>query len=38
MSLTLCVMLWARPGQDALLVSYEDEVLELLDEHGARVV
>lgn len=38
MSLTLCVMLWARPGQEDSLSAYEDGVLRLLADHGARVV
>jgi uncharacterized protein (DUF1330 family) len=36
--LTLCVLLWAREGQEADLVVYEDRVLRLLPDHGARVV
>lgn len=31
MPLTLCVMLWAAPGQEAALADYEDRVLERLD-------
>jgi uncharacterized protein (DUF1330 family) len=38
MTLTLCVLLWAAPGQDEALVAYEDEVLALLRDHGARLV
>lgn len=38
MSLTLCVLLWARPGAEAGLVSYEDQVLSLVPGHGGRVV
>ena len=38
MSLTLCVQLWAVPGNEDLLVAYEDEVLELLADHGARLL
>lgn len=38
MAITLCVMLWARPGQDDALVAYEDKVLELVPEHGGRVL
>jgi uncharacterized protein (DUF1330 family) len=37
-SLTLCVLLTANPGNESLLVDYEDQVLQLLDSHGARVV
>ena len=35
---TLCVTLTATRGNAALLVEYEDRVLELLPAHGARVV
>ena len=38
MSLTLCVLLWARPGADDALVAYEDQVLALLPGHGGRVL
>lgn len=38
MPLTLCVLLWPTPGNDEALVAYEDEVLGLLGDHGARVV
>lgn len=38
MSISLCVLLWARPGEEAGLVAYEDRVLELVAEHGGRVV
>ncbi|MFT4084471.1 MAG: hypothetical protein QM638_17980 [Nocardioides sp.] len=38
MPLTLCVMLWPRPGQDEALSAYEDGVLALLGDHGARLV
>lgn len=34
----LCVLLWARPGQDDALTAYEDAVLALLPDHGARLV
>jgi uncharacterized protein (DUF1330 family) len=37
-SLNLCVLLWANPGAEAALVHYEDTVLELLGDHGARVL
>jgi uncharacterized protein (DUF1330 family) len=36
--LTLCVLLWARPGQERALVEYEDKVLRLLPAHGGRVL
>ena len=38
MSLTLCVLLWARPGAEAGLISYEDRVLAMVPEHGGRVL
>jgi uncharacterized protein (DUF1330 family) len=38
MSLTLCVLLWARPGAADALAAYEDQVLDLVPEHGGRVL
>lgn len=38
MSLTLCVLLWARPGAEDALFAYEDRVLGLLADHGGRVL
>ncbi|MFF0816406.1 hypothetical protein ACFYVR_14835 [Rhodococcus sp. NPDC003318] len=38
MSISLCVLLWARPGEEQGLVAYEDRVLELVGEHGGRVL
>ncbi|HEY5357572.1 MAG TPA: hypothetical protein VIJ82_07755 [Streptosporangiaceae bacterium] len=38
MSLTLCVLLWARPGAEDALVTYEDRVLDLVPRHGGRVL
>lgn len=38
MSLTLCVLLWARPGTEDGLIAYEDEVLSLVPGHGGRVL
>jgi uncharacterized protein (DUF1330 family) len=38
MEISLCVLLWARPGAAAALSAYEDKVLALLDEHGGRLV
>ena len=32
-----CVLLWARPGMEAALSTYEDKVLRLVAEHGGRV-
>jgi uncharacterized protein (DUF1330 family) len=37
MGVSLCVLLWARPGQADALVAYEDAVLELVAAHGGRV-
>jgi hypothetical protein len=36
--LTLCVLLWARPGAGDGLIGYEDEVLGLVPGHGGRVL
>ena len=36
MTITLCVLLWATDGGHDELVAYEDDVLELLPDHGAR--
>jgi uncharacterized protein (DUF1330 family) len=38
MSLTLCVLLWAREGAEQALVQYEDRVLELVGAHGGEVL
>ena len=38
MSLTLCVLLWARPGTEDGLIAYEDHALGIAAEHGGRVV
>jgi uncharacterized protein (DUF1330 family) len=38
MSLTLCVLLWARPGASDALAAYEDQVLRLVPEHGGHVL
>jgi hypothetical protein len=35
---TLVALLWPRPGQEQLLVEYEDAVLALLPTYGCRVV
>jgi len=37
MPITLLVQLWAVPGNELLLVEYEDQVLRLLAPHGARI-
>jgi hypothetical protein len=36
--LTLCVLLWARPGAEADLIAYEDQVLSIVPGHGGRVL
>lgn len=38
MSLTLCVLLWARPGAEDGLIAYENEVLDLVPVPGGRVL
>jgi uncharacterized protein (DUF1330 family) len=38
MPVTLLVQLWAIPGNEHLLVEYEDQVLLRLPAHGARLV
>lgn len=38
MSVTLCVLLWAYPGESEALIDYEDRVLELLADHGGQVL
>jgi uncharacterized protein (DUF1330 family) len=37
-SVRRCVLLWARPGREAALAAYEDQVLARLGEHGGRVL
>jgi uncharacterized protein (DUF1330 family) len=37
-SISLCCLLWARPGQHEGLIAYEDRVLELVSEHGGRIL
>jgi hypothetical protein len=37
-TVTLCVLLWAREGREAALLSYEDRVLQLLPDHGGRLL
>jgi len=37
-SLTLCVLLWARPGAADALAAYEDQVLDLVPQHGGQVL
>jgi uncharacterized protein (DUF1330 family) len=38
MAISLCVLLWAKPGFSAGLRDYEDRVLALLGDHGGRVL
>jgi hypothetical protein len=38
MSLTLCVLIWARPGAAEGLAAYEDRVLRLAGEHGCEML
>ena len=38
MPVTLLVQLWAVPGHEQLLVDYEDQVLQRLAPHGARIL
>jgi uncharacterized protein (DUF1330 family) len=38
MTIHLCVLLWAKPGAEEALCAYEDSVLELMSDHGARVL
>jgi uncharacterized protein (DUF1330 family) len=34
----MCVMLWARPGAEAGLITYEDQVLAIASGYGGRVL
>jgi hypothetical protein len=38
MSVTLCVLLWARAGQADALAAYEDRALELVAQHHGSVL
>lgn len=38
MSIYLCVLLWAKPGAEEALCAYEDSVLGLMGDYGARVL
>ncbi len=38
MSIYLCVLLWSKPGTEEALCAYEDSVLGLMSDHGARVL
>jgi uncharacterized protein (DUF1330 family) len=37
-TVTLCVLLWARTEQERALADYEDRVLARLPAHGGRVI
>ena len=38
MPIQLCVLLWEHQGRGDDLATYEDEVLELLSQHGGRLL
>jgi uncharacterized protein (DUF1330 family) len=38
MTLVLAALLWPHPGQEQLLIDYEDAVLALIPQHGGRVL
>ena len=38
MTLVLSALLWPHPGQEQLLIDYEDAVLALIPLHGGRVI
>jgi hypothetical protein len=38
MTLSLCVLLWARPGLEDELSAYEDRVLALMRDHGGELL
>lgn len=38
MTLVLTALLWPHPGQEQLLIEYEDTVLALIPAHGGRVI
>jgi uncharacterized protein (DUF1330 family) len=35
---TLCVLLWARPGAESGLIAYEDQVLDIASGYGGQVL
>jgi uncharacterized protein (DUF1330 family) len=37
-NLTLCVLLWAQPEAEDGLIRYEDRVLDMVADHGGRVI
>ena len=38
MTLVLSALLWPHPGQEQLLIDYEDAVLALIPAHGGRLL
>lgn len=38
MTVSLCVLLWAHPGQEDALIDYETRVLDLVPDHAGRVL
>ena len=38
MTLVLTALLWPHPGQEQLLIDYEDAVLALIPAHGGRLL
>ena len=36
--MTLCVLLWARPGAETGLIAYEDQVLGIACGYGGRIL
>lgn len=38
MEISLCVLLWPKPGMEEALNAYEDKVLGLVEEHGGRLL
>lgn len=38
MTLVLTAQLWPHPGQEQLLIDYENTVLALIPQHGGRVI
>jgi uncharacterized protein (DUF1330 family) len=37
-AVTLCVLLWARPGAENGVIAYEDQVLSIASGYGGRVL
>jgi len=38
MTVTLCVLLWARAAHESDVIAYEDQLLQLLPDHGGQVL